>query len=511
MRRFLFFCVTIGLLLFALWSSKHPGPLPWQKSAVAFTPADAPKLDLKDMQVLAAMDAEYTKLVDAVVPSVVSITTSRRVASSPQVTDPFELLFRGRFRSQPRESIQNSLGSGVIVSKEGHILTNNHVIADVDEVEVQLNDGRKLNARLIGTDEDNDIAVLKIDGSNLQPLRLGDSDQVKVGQLVFAVGNPFGLQETVTRGIISAKGRNIIKGSENQFFQTDTAINPGNSGGPLLNLRGEIIAINSSIYSGSGGWQGIGFAIPANVARSTLEAVLKHGSPDLRPRGAKLTNPTPGYLGVIIQSLTPEIAQELGLRDAEGAVVTGVAQGSPAEKAGLREGDVITRFDGHVVRDADDLHRRVGETSAPMKVKIVLIREGSQTSLTAAISQKPVSPQALQPPPTLEPENPPEPGTAHQPSDTRPLAGITVAEIPDEHRANLPSGIKGVMVSEIDPNSPAGQVLRETDIIEEINHRPVPSVAAYKAIRKTLNPSEKQMLFICRGMERSFVVIGPQP
>ncbi len=493
MKRFLLFC-ALFLLLLALWARRERT----SASAGAFTPAASPVIDLKDTRVLEAIDAEYTRLVQAVVPSVVSITTSRRVESGPYVIDPFEFLFRRR--AAPRTGIQNSLGSGVIVSKEGHILTNNHVVADVDEVEVQLNDGRKMKARIIGSDEDTDIAVLKIDAGNLIPLPLGDSDKVQVGQMVFAVGNPFGLQETVTRGIISAKGRNIIQGSENEFFQTDTAINPGNSGGPLLDLHGEIIAINSSIYSGSGGWQGIGFAIPANIARGTLEAVLKNGGrvqprPSARPAGPR------GYLGVIIQTLTPELAGELGVDGAEGVLVTRTVPGSPAEKAGVREGDIITNLNGHVVKNAEELRARVGEVRIGARTKISLIRETEALTMDISVAEMPsLTGPVLLPQPTPAP-----------PLMVNALAGVHVSEIPPEHKPDLPANVKGVMVDDVDENTPAAQVLRQADVIEEINHQPVTSVAEYETAVKALKPGEKQMLFICRGKDRSFVVVDPRP
>ncbi|MDP9290910.1 MAG: trypsin-like peptidase domain-containing protein, partial [Verrucomicrobiota bacterium] len=283
MKRFFIFVVLIALLIVGItrWRATHPLVHRPEK----YTPVQSAKIDPKDVKVLAAMDEEYTKVVDAVVPSVVSITTSRkvRVPNNPYLVDPFEEFFglrRRGPRAAPRDGVQNSLGSGVIVSKEGHVITNYHVIANMDDVKVQLNDGRIESAQLIGSDEETDIAVLKVNARDLVPLSFGDSDQVKVGQLVFAVGNPFGLQETVTQGIISAKGRRATEDSSNEFFQTDTAINPGNSGGPLVNLRGEIIGINAAIYSSStsqASWQGVGFAIPANTARRALESVLQHG------------------------------------------------------------------------------------------------------------------------------------------------------------------------------------------------------------------------------------------
>ena len=247
MKRFLIFVVLVVLAVYAVsrWNQHRRIP-------ETFTPASTAQLDLKDMQVLSAIDQETTRLVQAVVPSVVSITTSRKV-QVPQIIDPFEFFFGRRAQRPQQQQVQNSLGSGVIVSKEGHILTNNHVIANTDEVKVQLSDGRELPARIVGADKASDIAVLKIDTTGITPLPLGDSDDVKTGQVVFAIGNPFGLQETVTQGIISATGRQVSDESANEFFQTNTVIKPGNSGGPLVNIRGEIIGINNAIgnYSGT--------------------------------------------------------------------------------------------------------------------------------------------------------------------------------------------------------------------------------------------------------------------
>src|SRR5581483_12131789 len=309
MKRFVIFVLLVALSVLALyrWNEQRNPPFRPEK----FTPAEGAKLDLNDVKVLAAMEEEYTKLVDAVVPSVVSITASRKVPMG-YLVDPFELLFNRRLRGVPQEREQRSLGSGVIVSKEGHILTNNHVVADVDEVRVQLSSGKEVPAKVIGTDPQSDIAVLKIDGENVTPLPLADSDQVKVGQRVIAVGNPFGLEETVTQGIVSAKGRRAMQDSANEFFQTDAAINPGNSGGPLVNLRGEIIGINNAIGGQTGNWAGIGFAIPSNVARRTMDSILKTG------------HVVRGYLGVVIQPLTPDLAQQFGVKDARGALVAEV-------------------------------------------------------------------------------------------------------------------------------------------------------------------------------------------
>ncbi len=382
MRRSLFIFLVVALVAFGLYrwqrlnSQLHGGGT---RVPEQYTPAEGPRIDPKDIQVLSAMDAEYTRLVQAVIPSVVSITTSRRVQTDSGPVDPFEMFFRNRRLRTPQERTQTSLGSGVIVSKEGHILTNHHVVANMDKIEIQMTDGRIEPAQLIGTDEQTDIAVLKINTKDIVPLPLGDSDQVKAGQMVFAVGNPFGLQETVTQGIVSAKGRRAVADSGVEFLQTDAAVNQGNSGGPLLNLRGEIIGINSAIFSTSeeGAWLGISFAIPANVARRALESVLKTG---------RIVR---GYLGVTMKDITPDMARQIGLKDTAGTIVCDVLPGSPAEKAGIQKGDVIRRFNGRPVKDILGLRSSVAETDLNSSVELTIVRQGQEKTVTAQIAEAP--------------------------------------------------------------------------------------------------------------------------
>ena len=350
-----------------------------RRGAEGYTPATGPRIDPKDVQVLSALDAEYSRIVAAVIPSVVSVVTERRV-QMPQALDPFEYFFRQRAQRKPQERVQNGLGSGVIVSREGHILTNHHVIQGMDKIMVQLSDGRTEPAALIGSDEQTDIAVLKIEARNLEPLALGDSDRVHVGQMVFAIGNPFGLSETVTTGIVSAKGRRALADSGVELFQTDAAVNQGNSGGPLLNLRGEIVGINTAIYSETGGWLGISFAVPSNVARRALESLLEQG------------RVVRGHLGVEMIDLTPEFAQQLQLRETTGALIARVAAGSPAEKAGLQPRDIVRGFNGRAITDIQALRSRVAETDLGQKVALTVLRQGQELTLTAEIVEAPRQP-----------------------------------------------------------------------------------------------------------------------
>jgi serine protease Do len=374
MRRIFFYILLAGLIIFGFYRWQHLQKIAEQSPnrPLQYTPATGPRIDPNDVQVLTALDAEYTRLVAVVTPSVVAINTSRVEA----VPDPFRMFFGNR---SGRE--KQSMGSGVIVSKEGHILTNHHVVAGMEKIAVQLSDGGRFAAKVIGSDEVSDIAVLKIDapGVDLVPLPLGNSDSVHPGQLVFAVGNPFGLQETVTQGIVSAKGRRAVRDSGVEFLQTDAAVNAGNSGGPLINLRGEVVGINSAIYSTSpeGAWLGISFAIPSNVARRALESVLKNG---------RIVR---GYLGVTMRVITPELARDLRLPDLQGTLVEEVLPGSPADRAGLKPRDVIRRFNGRPVPDIYALRSRVAETELGTKVELGIVREGREQNVTAEIVEMP--------------------------------------------------------------------------------------------------------------------------
>jgi serine protease Do len=377
-RRLLLLLVVGILVGYAWWRHEHRDV---RRVAEKFTPLVSPKLSLDDVKVLAAIDAEYTRLVQSVVPSVVSITSSRTVTQLAPLT--IEDLLTGRQRTQRAKS--TSLGSGVIVSKEGHILTNHHVIAGMTEVRVQLTDGRNLAAALIGSDPATDIAVLRIDAPGIEPLPLGDSDVLRVGQQVFAVGNPYGLDESVTRGIVSAKGRQMSSDSAIEHIQHDAAVNQGNSGGPLLNVRGEIIGINSQIFSRTGGWQGISFAIPSNTARRVLDGIIKRG------------RMVRSYLGVVMQEITPVLAKNFGLADAEGAIITEVAPDSPAARCGLLPGDVVRMVNGKRVKGMQQLRQIIASTEVGQELEIGFIRGGAEAKVKARIVEMPAALSSLIP------------------------------------------------------------------------------------------------------------------
>ena len=316
---------------------------------------------------LSKLDREFTALVSRVLPSVVSIEAIPADSVDPRV-QMLRFLFGG---DQP--NVRPS-GSGVIVSENGHVVTNLHVVNHARAVQVQLADGRTLAARFVGADGPSDIALLKIEAEGLQALPFGDSDKVNVGQMVFAVGNPLGLQETVTQGIVSAKGRRALSEAANEFFQTDAAINPGNSGGPLVNLEGEIIGINNSI---SPQGQGIGFAIPSNTVRRVFESIRDHGR-FIRP-----------WFGAYMRSLTPQLVQQLGLPDASGVLILLVYEGSPAEKGGVKPGDVIIEFNGKTVHDLIDLRNRVAETDIGQEIAMRVRREGKELRLQTVMAAEP--------------------------------------------------------------------------------------------------------------------------
>jgi serine protease Do len=380
MRRGTFFVMVAAFLAVGLFRAAQLGLLPrWLgiESPAKYTPAISAPLKASDVPRLASTDEEYARLVDTVLPSVVSITSQRTALEKSGRLNAFELLLGNRgTRAQP---VETSLGSGVIVSKEGHIVTNHHVTAEMNEIEVQLSDGRTFRATLLGSDPAVDIAVLKIDAANLAPLPLGDSEGVRVGQLVFAIGNPFGLGETVTTGIISAKGRRAGEDSAVEYLQTDAAVNRGNSGGPLINLRGEIVGINAAIFSNNedGNWLGISFAVPSNTARRAVESVIKRG---------RIVRT---YLGVMISNVTPELARQIQLEVPKGAFITEVVPGSPADQAGLQAGDVVLKVNGRPVVDSVALRNRLNDVDVGEKVDLEISRVGVVKILTAEMGEAP--------------------------------------------------------------------------------------------------------------------------
>lgn len=410
-----------------------------------FTLPERPPLDLSDVEILSRVNDEYARLTHAVVPSVVSIDTAG--VRTEQLRD-----FWGRssIRSYPTQG----QGSGVIVTKEGHVITNHHVIAGQQKIQVTLHGGKTYPASLIGEDNLLDIAVLKIDANEtFTPLKLGDSTEVKVGQLVFAVGNPFGLGETVTKGIISAKERSL---SDNQrdLFQTDAAINPGNSGGPLVNVLGEIIGINVAIYSRdreNPGFQGVGFSIPSNDVRDALFQILERG------------RPVRGFLGVQMRDLDPAVRAVIGYEGETGTAVLGISPGSPAEAAGMQPWDVITRYDGETIRTTAQLISLVQRTRIGRQVPIELWRKGEVQTLTATIAES----GSAAPSAAVAPGVGLEQGRTRDPGEILQALGIEVRDLsmPEKLR-----GFRGVVVTRIAENALAEEKLKPGDLLIAVNH-----------------------------------------
>src|SRR5438067_2643244 len=398
--KFLFFVLLVSAGISVLYDHRlKTGGLNFlAATSEKYSLATTPSVDPKDVAGLENLNRERRALVGAVIPSVVSIKTSRKVAVRKQYqVDPGDFFDRNprQFRNPNEEAmVQNSLGSGVVVTSEGHIITNNHVVDQVDEIEVQLSDGRTKKARLVGSDTVVDLAVLKVDEAGLKPLKFGDSDAVQAGDFVVAIGNPFGFEETVTDGIISSKGRPNRVDGFGDYLQTNAAINPGNSGGPLVNLRGEIIGINTAIISRSGGSQGIGFAIPSNSVKTALESLLKNG---------RIIR---GYLGIQARPTTQ------GVPDTDGVIVDDVVPNSPASEAKLKRDDVIKKFNGHNVRNITELRSLVSQVELNKKVELEVVRNGNTMKVSAEIKEQPADYLT-----SRNNVNPRQPQTPQQPDD----------------------------------------------------------------------------------------------
>jgi serine protease Do len=373
------------------------------------------------------------------------------------------------------------VGSGFVISSDGYILTNNHVVDDANQIKIKLSDGKEYDAKVVGRDPKTDLALLKAEGvSGLQSLQLGDSDSLKVGNWVVAIGSPFGLEQTVTAGIVSAKGRVIGSGPYDNFIQTDASINPGNSGGPLLNTEGEVIGINTAIFSQSGGNVGIGFAIPVNMAKEIV--------PQLKDKG----HVTRGWLGVGIQKVTPELSKSFGLKDEKGALVSQVAKGGPADKGGIETGDVIVEFNGKKVSDSNDLPRMVASIPVGKTVAVKVLRGGNVVDREVKIGE-------------MEQKEEVADSSTHKP------LGMTVQNITPEIAKGL--GLKsetGILVASVVPGSPAAKAdIRSGDVIQQINKKPVKDVEDFKQKIESAKDQETILLLIQRGENTLFAALTP--
>ena len=445
----------------------------------------------------------YADVVKVVAPAVVTVHATGKARLSPtefQMPDDdlFRRFFGDRFdrapqqRRAPRTFRQNALGSGVIVSADGDILTNNHVIDSADDIKVDLTDGRSFGARLVGTDKASDLALLKVSATDLHALALGNSDAVQVGDVVLAVGNPLNLGQTVTMGIISAKGRSTARGdgSYEDFLQTDAPINHGNSGGALVNTKGELVGINSQILSPSDGNIGIGFAIPANMARHVMD--------ELRASG-KVTR---GQLGVTVQEVNADIAANLGLKQTGGAIVSSVSAGSAAEHAGIRQNDVIVSFNGQPVHDTNSLRNRVADAKPGSTATVVIVRDGSEKTVSVRLDEA----------------KPARSARAGRDDDDGPAAssdktalGVTVSPITPEtaRQLGVPSDAKGLVVEDVNPDGRAADAgIQPGDVIEQVNRQAVQSVEDLKGALKR-SADRPTLLLINRQGSTAFVTVKP--
>ena len=460
------------------------------------TEEETPAAAQPRVQPPAATLPDFVTLAKHNFPAVVNISTTtngdgRSVRRGPapggpddplhEFWEPFERFF-GPGQLPRRPFKQKSLGSGFLIDKQGSILTNNHVIEDADEIVVKLADGSEHKAKVLGRDKKTDIALIRIDKAPpMNPVVLGDSDKLEVGEWVMAIGNPFGLENTVTAGIVSAKGRHIGAGPYDNFIQTDASINPGNSGGPLINLRGEVMAINSAIYSRTGGNIGIGFASPINIAKDLL--------PDLETKG----HVTRGWLGVLVQKVTPEIAESLGLTDAAGALVADVMKDGPAKEAGIQVGDVIVEFDATSVRDSTELPLVVARTPIGKLVKVKVLRGTSDKVLDVKI-------QELK-------EDAVEVASAQGEADD---VGLAVQDLTPQIAESLgvDSATRGVVISSVTPDSPADDArLRRGDVILEVDRKPVKDAAEFRSVVKGTDKGRSLLLLVKRADSTIFLAL----
>ena len=452
--------------------------------------AQGQKISEQSIDLLTKTGKAMAEITAAVKPAIVNISTTRTVKVSggadPFFDDPFFRRFfgdeLGRQR-QPKEHKTAGLGSGVIVSSEGYIITNYHVVKDADEIKVLLADKREFKGKVIGSDPKTEVSIVKIEAAGLPTVAWGNSDLLQVGEVVLAVGNPYGLNQTVTMGIVSALGRaNVGIADYEDFIQTDAAINPGNSGGALVNVRGELVGINTAIFSTSGGYQGIGFAIPSNMVKAIMESLLKKG---------KVVR---GWFGVSIQQITPELAKQFNLKDENGALVGDVVENGPAEKAGLKRGDVITEYDGKKINEPSVLRNMVANTPPDEEHKITILRDNKTMQLTVKIGELPADMQ--------------EDVVSGEYQNV--MKGISVQDMTPElaKKLRIPDRIKGVIISDIDEESIANGILRQGDVIQEINRKKVADTKAYQEVVSKVKAEEDVLILVFRNGSSLFITLS---
>jgi len=470
------------------------------------SPVTALAEEAKSIDILKQLGKAFESIAEKASPAVVAVKVEKHITvnypsfQSPfgdQFSDPFSddffnYFFRRQRPQQPqqqprstpkREFIQTGQGSGFIVSADGYILTNNHLVGDEEKVDVTLTDGREFTAKIVGGDPDSDIAVIKIDGNNLPVLEMGNSDKIEVGEWVLAIGNPFGLSHTVTAGIVSAKGRSGLGISTYEdFIQTDAAINPGNSGGPLVDLDCKVIGINTAII-GPGGNIGIGLAIPINIAKSSYEQIISKGSV------------TRGYLGIGIKDLTPELARQYDVNNIKGVLIPEVMVNSAAAKAGVQPGDVIVELDGQPVDKAADLQRKIAMKEPGANVEIVVVRDGKRKTLTATLDKRP-SKESLEA----------AKGAAAE------KLGISVQNLTDETAKRYGyEDLKGVIVTAVEPDSPAATAgIQPGSLIQQVNRKPVENTKQFnEEVQKAVK--EGRITLLLRFENSSMFLVLPLP
>ena len=432
----------------------------------------------------------WVRLAKELTPAVVNISTTQVVKGRGIPSrgpfgedDPFNEFFKRYFGESPRQFKATSLGSGFIINRDGYILTNNHVVENATDITVKLGDGREFKAKVVGRDPKTDVALIKIEVSSLPVIPFGDSDKLEVGEPVMAIGNPFGLNQTVTTGIVSAKGRFIGEGPYDNFIQTDASINRGNSGGPLINTNGEAVGVNTAILSPTGGSIGIGFAIPI--------AMIKEVLPQLKERGQV----TRGWLGVAIQPITPDLGKRFSLKQANGALVSDVMEGSPAEHAGVKPGDVIVEFADKQVKSSTELPHIVASTPVGKEVAMKVIRDGAELTLQIKVGELKEEQMA-----------------AMTSSSPKTKLGIDIQELnPALSRKFGIKGEKGVVITEVEPESPGDAAgLQPGDLILEINRARVTTVNQVRRILEKAKPDEPTLLLVKRDGGTRYVVIGSE-
>ncbi len=441
---------------------------------------------------LSGESAAFSGIVHVISPLVVNISTSKTVVNKDSSSDPHS--FGGPFSdffeyNLPKKWKEQSLGSGVVVSSDGYIITNNHVVEKSDEIKVTLYDQQDYKGIIIGTDPKTDIAVIKISAKNLPSIKWGNSDNLQVGEFVLAFGNPYSLGHTVTMGIVSALGRaNVGIADYEDFIQTDAAINPGNSGGPLVNIKGELVGINTAIFSRTGGYQGIGFAVPSNMAKSVMTQLINEG---------KVTR---GWLGVTIQNLTPELAREFGLKETTGALVTDIFKGSPAQKADIKRGDVILEVNDKKTRNVESLRNIVAQSKVGSKIKLKILRDSNTLIVNIDVTEFPQDMAQAAP---------------DEPSDDlltkeKALTGLSVMELTRDiaKQLGLSNNEKGVVIVKVDHGSSAEDSgLKKGDVIQEINKKKIKDLNDFNKILPGIKEGDTVLMFINRGGNKFYITL----